>query len=62
VNRGLDKRHSPSAVSLAESGWGVVVPCWTSEAVSAREHTALANLGKETEGSDNSIGSAGSGV
>jgi hypothetical protein len=47
--------------SVAESGWGVADPPYTSEAESEREHTACASLSSETDSSYSFLGSARTG-
>ena len=47
--------------SVAESGWGVADPRYTSEAESTREHTAVASLSSETDSSSSFLGRARTG-
>ena len=45
----LFKAELSQGRSVAESGWGVADPSYTSEAEGTREHTAVASLSSETD-------------
>ena len=57
----LSNAELSQGCSVAESGWGVADPPYTSEAEGEREHSAVAGLSSQTDSSSSFLGSARTG-